>query len=115
MLEFADSHFAAVETSKQDEIGRYMNKNILEFELDKESFMKGDFAAITFWHSRRNEFPILFKVARRIYSTPVSSCASERVFSAVKRIVNHDRTRLSSGSLEDVVFLRSALAAGKKL
>ena len=40
-------------------------------------------------------------------ATPVSSSASERVFSAVKLLVTKNRSRLSGSILEDIIFIRS--------
>lgn len=54
-------------------------------------------------------YPEVKEVVLRIYDTAVFSCRSERKFSAVNRIVTHDRTRLKYSIAGDQVFSISAL------
>ena len=108
LLEYADSHFES--TTIVDEVSRYNSMDIGQLGIDRVTFMGDPFAAIRFWHNHRSSYPDLYKVAQRLYAIPVSSCASERVFSAVNRIITRDRAILSSKALEEIVVVRSLLS-----
>lgn len=84
-IQFADSHFPVRFNGSSDELTKYLGMDVLQFSLDKNAFMEDNFDALSFWSRNRGEFPVLFKVACRVLATPVSSCTSERVFSAVKK------------------------------
>lgn len=54
---------------------------------------------LKFWRQvKRNDFPTLSQVARRVLSLPASSATSERAFSAANAVLSKSRTRLSSVS-----------------
>ena len=84
--------------------------DICQLGIDRVTFMGDPFATVRFWHNHRSSYPDLYKDAQRLYAIPVSSCASERVFSAVNRIVTRDRAKLSSSALEENVVVRSLLS-----
>lgn len=90
-----------------DELDKYLN-----FAVDQRAasdLMADNLGIARFWANHQRSFPCLSETALRIFATPVSSTASERNFSAVNRIVTHDRTRLSSTIIEDLVTARSFL------
>jgi len=76
--------------------------------LNEKEFMEDHFAAVKFWAMRKSSYPRLSEICFRLYAIPVSSCSSERFFSAVKRIVTNDRSRLQSDILQDILIVRSA-------
>ncbi len=59
------------------------------------------------WYNRKFQFPNLHAVAARIFATPVSSAASERGFSALKLLVDEQRSRLGTSIVEDMIVVRS--------
>ena len=65
-----------------------------------------------FWYRSSEMYPHLSKVAIRLFATPPSSCASERNFNVVNRIVTPQRNRLNSSTIEDHLLLRSFIATG---
>jgi len=92
-----------------------MSKEVSNFNLERECFLKSEVSAVNFWYKMQGTYPALFAVARHIFATPVSSCASERVFSAVKRGFTNYRSRMKSEILEDIVVMRSALTHAKRV
>lgn len=109
LSDVADSHFD-IPVQYESEIDKYFNSTLpmLGVSLEmKESYMNDNFFPVRFWKERQSSFPLLFRLACRVYATPVSSCTSERVFSTVKNIVTSDRSRLTSEALENIVVLRS--------
>ena len=57
--------------------------------------------------SNNMEFSILSKVARQIFSNPVSTATVERSFSASGNIITKRRTNIKPAQLNNVLFLRS--------
>ncbi|KAI0567134.1 Zinc finger BED domain containing protein [Gracilaria domingensis] len=95
----------------EDSFEKYMGRKFSAPALHKMRAIKkesdhGD-NLIKFWISQEGVYPDLKKVALRIYATPVSSCSSERNFSAVNRIITADRSGLKSSLVEDILFLRT--------
>lgn len=69
-----------------------------------------EFGIVTFWLTYGKQcFQLLSEVTMRIYTTPVSSSASEGHFSVVNEIVRPERSRLKEDLVEDLVYLRSSL------
>ena len=61
----------------------------LELEFKKyESMPKTmkDVNPLTWWHSQKNELPLLFRIAQEVLSIPISSSKSERIFSTAGRV-----------------------------
>lgn len=93
-------------------INDYINQleDTLEDEVDvylKESVNHEAFDLLAWWFERRNKFPRLFKLFREIYSLPVSSAPSERVFSFVGNIITDKRSSLSPKKVEILLLLHS--------
>jgi len=107
ILAFVDKH-SSINNSGGNELSRYFLEKLCAMNIDEEAFTKDHFATFRFWVSHKSKFPTLFEVCIRMYSIPVSSCSSERVFSAVERIVSNDRSRLDSDILHNIVLVRSA-------
>jgi len=90
---------------EQNEINRYKATLLpsLGFNEDPDD----PFAAVKFWYGKKSKYPILFKIATRVYATPASSSTSERVFSTLKNIVTSQRTRISADHLSELIVARS--------
>ncbi len=105
LLDFADS-----EPSTQvdlDEISIYKELNVGTVKEKGKTFLLDDFSVMKFWYNRKRRHPAIYGVALRVLTTPVSSSASERVFSALKLIVSDTRSHLSNDTLEYVIVIRS--------
>lgn len=102
---YADSHFASLRHI--DEVAKYNSFDVSSSIVDRKAFSEDPFASIKFWEKHRGAYPEIFRVARRVFATPVTSCSSERVFRAVNRVVTRDRASISPSMLEDIVVLRS--------
>lgn len=77
--------------------------------LDRDAFIADNFSAVKFWSERRDTFPLLFPYMDRSCAIPVSSCASERVFSLVKELVPPERANICFKSIEDLAVLNTSL------
>ena len=95
------------ETQKQGEVSRYSNLSLGHIFQARKSFLEDDFSVMNFWYNRKTQFPQLFATATRVYATPVSSSASERVFSSLKLLVNDKRSRLNTLMLYAMIAVRS--------
>ena len=62
---------------------------------------------LQFWKDNRLLFPKLFQVANRVLCIPATSSASERVFSLAGRTLEKRRARLSSDTVNGLLFLHS--------
>jgi hypothetical protein len=61
------------------------------------------------WHSKKNYYPKLFKLAMSYLIIPATSAPSERVFSIAGYLLNGKRNRLSNEHLNTLIFLHSNL------
>ena len=75
--------------------------------LDRRSLDKDPFFVIEFCQERRSQFSSLYKAGARVFSTSVSSAASERVLSLLKKIFIADRVSLSESILRDDIVVPS--------
>lgn len=105
MAGMADVHVTTIQD--MDEVNRYNAMTMDQVTPKKQPFLADDFAVIKFWSDNRRRFPMMYKVAHRVYAIPVSSAASERVFSAVSHIVTDDRSYIGASVLEDLTVSRS--------
>lgn len=105
LLSYADTHFTG--TTDHDEIYKYNALNVGVLIPNKKKFMKDSFSAIRFWYERKSTFPNLYNVAFRVFATPLTSCASERVFSGLKKDVGNDRSNLTAKHIEHLTLVRS--------
>lgn len=69
-----------------------------------------DEGILQYWTAKLDDYPILARIALRIFATPASSSASERDFSLFKLIVVPGRNRLKDDILGSLAYMRSALA-----
>lgn len=88
-----DNH--ADSSSGKYEVSRYLLINPAKLDVDPRWFESDPFAVLEFWYERRNQFTSVYKTALRVFATPVSSTASESIFSLFKKLVPVDRASLS--------------------
>lgn len=105
-------HMMRVEVSEADkyEANRYKAMKLGEVGASPNDFEANAFPIIQFWYAHRRTFPKLYRVATRVFATPPSSSASERVFSIVNKRITPDRSLLSSDNLGEIVVARSLIS-----
>ncbi len=67
-------------------------------------------AALEFWATNREKFPLLHSLAVKVLSIPASSAPVERVFSKGGIIMRPHRARLTHKMVTELVFLKSNMA-----
>ena len=103
LMECADS--APVDRRSLDEVRLYNLVQMGTIPGTRRKFIEEDYADMKSWYDRKIALPRLFAVGARIFATPVSSAASERVFSALK--VHDKSSRLTNKTIEDIIVIRS--------
>lgn len=96
-----------VSEEDQNEVNRYKDTSLRQMGIDHDAFLSNPFSVVHFWYGRKRAFPGLFKIAMRVFATPASSCASERVFSIVNKLVSPDRSALSTKHISQIIVARS--------
>jgi hAT family C-terminal dimerisation region len=103
---------SSVAFSQEDEVYLYSSKvftddltNACSTVVDGEE----SFDVAKFWCNTevKQLYPFLSRVAIGILSIPASSASSERVFSTAGRVVEKRRNKLSSKSVDSLLFLHS--------
>ena len=72
--------------------------------IDKSSLTNNP---LDFWKSHSKEFPLLYKLEKRIYSIPTTSCDVDRQCSNASLVMNQRRTNISPGQVENIFSIRS--------
>lgn len=93
-----------------DEVATYKSMSLRQLGVNSDELLDDPFGVVKFWYQKRNTFPKLYKIAMRVFATPASSCASERVFSILKKIVTPDRSLLTPEHLSEIIVSRSLLS-----
>ena len=93
-----------------DEVSKYNIASMGCVSKGRNKFIQDDFSVMRFWYDRRAQYLFLYAVAARIYATPVSSSSSERLFSALKLLVEEKRSRLSNYVVDDMILVSSLYA-----
>ena len=60
---------------------------------------------LTYWGTRANVFPNVYKLAQRYLNIPATSVPCERVFSKAGEVVSQRRSRLKPKTVEMLLFL----------
>jgi hypothetical protein len=89
---FANHH----RRERQDEIEEYM---IIE-EIDVST------CPFKWWASQKSHFPILSQLAKKYLAIPVTSAASERLFSDAGNVMMVKRINLSPTTFEHLIFCK---------
>ena len=64
---------------------------------------------LIWWASNGQKFPKLAEMARQAFTTPASSCPSERLFSDAGNLLTSARSRLSLAVARDMLFVKKAM------
>ncbi|EFO91889.1 hypothetical protein CRE_03574 [Caenorhabditis remanei] len=59
---------------------------------------------LKYWFSKKDDFPLMSKIAFNVFSTLSSETVCERAFSAVRRVVRDDRQRLNPELIENIMI-----------
>ncbi|XP_061164341.1 E3 SUMO-protein ligase ZBED1-like [Saccostrea echinata] len=60
---------------------------------------------LSWWRGNENKFPSIAKLARKFLGSPATSVPSERIFSSAGLLVSKLRDRLSSDTVDKIIFL----------
>lgn len=102
----------ALKKSRFDSFRKKTNGDRFQNEIDqyiKFAEMTEDEDLLNWWSTRKNVFPLLSKVARKILAVPSSNTTSERNFSCAGRMMEPRRNALSAKNLDELLFLHSNL------
>jgi hypothetical protein len=94
------------------EINSIEKKNELEKYLDEPNFDDEDdcnFDVLLWWKQNSLKYPVLSKMARDVFATPVSTVASESAFSTCGRILDSFRSCLSPEMAEALICTQNWL------
>ena len=93
-------------TSDMAEYHMYINYDYMISYTDDE---RDALDLLSWWHGQQKQLPVMSAMARDFLSVQASSVASERAFSASKRVLDDKRTKLRSDSLEMCVCYKDWL------
>jgi len=62
-------------------------------------------SAFAFWHRKALELPYLAALCKMLWSIPISSADSKRVFSAATRVIRRDRVSLDTDRANRLICL----------
>ena len=89
----------------------FTNDSIQDREIENELNLirlekfTGDLSS--FWRMRKNQFPKLYSVARRVFCSPGASISSEQLFSKCSDQMWAKRNRLGIDSFEKIMFIKT--------
>lgn len=81
------------------EFNQYIKCDVIERKAD----------VLEWWLEHRVDFPNLAILARKYLAIPATEASSERLFSAAGNVLTDRRSKMSSDSLEQLVFLHEFL------
>jgi hAT family C-terminal dimerisation region len=99
----AYDEFSADYLSRRNQKQRRRDMESLELETYSRSFdhrLAGIKDPLVWWKEREKEFPILSRMAFDVFSIPAMSSEVERVFSAAKKLITDERSRLGPEVVE---------------
>jgi hypothetical protein len=85
-------------TPIKNEVQHYLNLPELPALEEHDSF--------AWWATNKVQYPVLHKMAMKYLSIPATSVPSERLFSDANNLVTPQRTRLDSGIINKIMFLK---------
>ncbi|EFP12080.1 hypothetical protein CRE_30069 [Caenorhabditis remanei] len=90
------SFYDDITTSDEvDEFDAYMKERVTESTPE---------CPLKYWFSKKDDFPLMSKIAFNVFSTLSSETVCERAFSAVRRVVRDDRQRLNPELIENIMI-----------
>ena len=69
---------------------------------------------LDYWQQNHQRYPFLSQIARKLLCIPATSTPSERVFSAAGNTILAKRAALNGETVDELIFLNSALSAKGK-
>ena len=101
-----DQQAALRSTSHALEIESY-TKHGSDKSTNSHESLHEEYNPLSFWKKMHGTYPILSKIAARVFSVPASSAAVEREFSLAGNVVTQKRAKLSPDVVNDMVFNHS--------
>jgi hypothetical protein len=99
LLDFAQEDQSDPDSEDEDdEVDRYI-KTKLVFKLDE--------SLLCWWRKWSINYPKLSILATSLHGIPASSCSSERIFSATRRILEERRQNLNDDTVDDILFIKN--------
>lgn len=92
-------------SSSSDITGTETNDINTAIEAFNPEFMPMEHSIIQYWENRKDENPLLYKLAMAIYAIPPTEVQIERDFSALDKILTKYRTKLSPAILEGILLI----------
>lgn len=86
-----------VEQDFMSQLLNYLQANEVSFDTD----------LMEFWRESKQLWPALYELATIIHSVPATQVSVERLFSAMKFILNDLRTSLTGDILDDILLIRA--------
>jgi hypothetical protein len=98
-------------TAVEKELEEYKKSPMLAVEYDKNELRPWSQqpCPLRWWASNRQRLPILFRLAYKLLSIPLSSTASERLFSVTGDLTGKKRASVSPALLHAEVVLKEPL------
>ena len=90
--------YSSSSSSSRSELENYYETNFSAFFTN--------FDLLNFWKGQSTTFPVLSRMARDILTTPVSTVASEQVFSCSGRVLEEQRARMNEDILEALMCVK---------
>ncbi len=66
-----------------------------------------EYNPLTFWRKKYGSYPVLVRVAARVFSVSATSVATKREFSFIGNIFTQKRWKLCPDTVNDIVFNHS--------
>jgi hypothetical protein len=82
-------------------------RELEKYKMETVYFDESSFDLMQWWELHKTEYPILYTYARKVLSTPASSCASEQNFSRAGAIVSSLTTQLGKENVNDMLVVSS--------
>lgn len=84
-----------------------LKTKLLDFSLEPKVAVTSErFDVLSFWYSRRFEYPELFRLSEVALAAPSTEVEVERLFSALVLVLTHLRNRLSRETLNALLMLK---------
>jgi len=86
-----------------------IEKEYLHFQAENVIDLKSD--PLHWWRERKQSYPLLAVLARRVSAVPATSAGAERLFSKAKLTLTDKRNSLSGDAVTTLVWLRESWKA----
>lgn len=92
---------------------RTTQKTELELYLDEPRLDRNvNLDILTYWKAHQYRYPLLAKLVRDVLTVPITTVASESVFSIGNRVLDQYRSSLSPELVESLICARDWLYGG---